>query len=250
VLKPGQVDLNRQDLYCKEAKAVKEPYLFQDSFPQSVYKKHISSITLPEDYADPQFAIAPPTISAHSGAGGTAHWKSEYKAAINQRDCEEAEFGKTYFFEDIVKPPSLHGVGNIGSSYQEEFGKYRTNPRDKVGKTIKKPIDAGTTKGTKHIPGYQGFIPGNTFSESVARIEEGDFNRSTDKTNIEQVYHCNVIGYSGHQPLSACNESGGRKPSTRTVYGHDFQQPEGAHLLLTKVRKTAGHAGDGASKNK
>lgn len=226
VLKPGQTELQRQDLYSKEAKPVQEPYLFQDQFVDTIYNKQIARITLPEDYEDPTTTLAPPSVTCGGEAGGTAHWVSEYKASLNQATCEDAEFGNAYMaYEDLGQPPALLGQCNVTSSYQEEFGKYRSNPRDRIGKIIKKPIDAGTTKGTRHIPGYQGFIPGNTFSEEVARVEEGNFNRAVDKTNIEQTYHTNVIGYSGHSPLSACNERGGRKPTTRTVYGHDFQCP-------------------------
>jgi len=226
VLKPGQTELQRQELYCKEAKAVHEPYLFQDQMCDSTYNKQIAKVTLPEDYKDPQKPLVPRSETCVGESGGTAHWVSEYKASLNQASSEEAEFGNAYeLYKDCGQPPAMNGQYNVNSSYQEEFGKYRSNPRDRIGKIIKKPIDAGTTKGTMHIPGYQGFVPGNTFSEDVARVEEGNFYRSVDKTNIEQTYHTNVIGYSGHAPLSACNERGGRKPTTRTVYGHDYQCP-------------------------
>jgi len=226
VLKPGQTELQRQDLYSKEAKPVQEPYLIQDQLADSIYNKQIANITLPEDYKNPQQPLAPPSVTCGGEAGGTAHWVSEYKASLNHAFSEEAEFGNAYIAHEVVgQAPALLGQCNVNSSYQEEFGKYRSNPRDRIGQIIKNPIDAGTTKGTKHIPGYQGFVPGNTFSEEVARVERGDFNRSVDKTNTEQTYHTNIIGYSGHAPLSARNERGGRKPTTRTVYGHDFSCP-------------------------
>jgi len=232
-LKPGQTDLRRQDLYTSEAKPVQAPYLFQDQFQDSSYSRSLARITLPEDYVDPVAAFKPPDVRPDvSDAGGTAHWTSEYKAALNQAAPEDTQFGRPYFpMENFEENPTSLGRGSVSSSYQEEFGKYRSNPRDKIGIgsaqgfSVKKSMDAGTTKGTRHIPGYQGFIPGNTFSEEVARIEKGDFSRSVDKTNIEQTYHCNLIGYSGHQPSAAINHRGGRQPSTRTVYGHDYPSP-------------------------
>jgi len=224
-LKPGQTELHRQDLYTKEVKPVQRPYMFQDQFADSHYTTHIARVTLPEDYEDPTAACVPPTVTCH-GAGGTDHWVSEYKRSLNQASSEEAEFGNPWFpHDEFNKEPTLAGRGNMNSTYQEEFGKHRSNPRDKIFLSNKRAMDAGTTKGTKHIPGYQGFVPGNTFSEEVARVEMGDFNRSVDKTNIEQTYHSNMIGYSGHQPSSALNHRGGRQPSNRTVYGHDFPDP-------------------------
>merc|ERR1719210_2131064 len=63
------------------------------------------------------------------------------------------------------------------STYQDEFGQYGTNPRDKVdpGATslpvFKTALSRGTTKGTYHVPGYQGFIAANTSNLHVARAE-------------------------------------------------------------------------------
>jgi len=235
-LKPGQTELHRQELYTTEAKPVQEPYLFQEQFRDSHYTKSLARATLPEDYEDPTKPCRPPTVTAGGDTGGTEHWVSEYKAALNQAKSEQAEFGRPYFpIEDFGEAPALSGRGNVNSTYAEEFGKYRSNPRDKIGLNLKRPMDAGTAKGTMHVPGYQGFIPGNTFSEEVARIEKGDFCRSVDKTNIEQTYHNNLIGYSGHEPKSALNDRGGRKPSSRTVYDHDYPDPQSHKLRATQA---------------
>lgn len=201
--------------------------MFQDQFADSHYTKSIARVTLPEDYEDPTKAMAPPCITAGGDAGGTAHWVSEYKASLNEAISEEATFGREYTpYVDEGDPPFLQGRGAANSTYQDEFGKYRSNPRDKIGIVMKRPMDAGTAKGTMHIPGYQGFIPGNTFSEETARVEMGDFYRSLDKTDIQQTYHTNLIGYSGHEPKSAINDRGGRHPTARTVYGHDYHDPQ------------------------
>lgn len=230
-LKPGQNELHRQDLYITESKPWQEPYLFQDQFNDSHYTKSIARVTLPEDYEDPTKPCKPPTITAGCDPGGTEHWKSEYRAALNEAKSEEAEFGRPYFPPEFLDDAHhFLGRSDSGSTYQDEFGRSGTNPRDKIGMdlegmNLKKAMDAGTTKGTKHMPGYQGFIPGNTFSEEVARVERGDFKRSVDKTNIEQTFHVNLIGYSGHEPKSACNDRGGRHHTVKTVYGHDFPDP-------------------------
>lgn len=224
-LKPGQVELHRQDLYSTEAKPVKEPYLFQDQFNDSHYVTSTGRATLPEDYENPTQAQKPPEVTI-GGSGGTQHWRSEYKAALNEGKSEEAEFGRPWFpMENFGDPQTLLTRGEVKSTYHEEFGKHGSNPRDKIYQTLKKPMDAGTTKGTQHIPGYQGFVPSAAFNAEVARVEEGNFNRSVDKTNIEEIFHTNVVGYAGHAPSSALNDNGGRQPTSRTTAGHDFVDP-------------------------
>lgn len=230
-LKPGQNELHRQDLYSAEAKPVKEPYLFQDQFNDSHYVTSTGRATLPEDYEDPAKSYKPPEVTCAAVAGGTQHWKSEYRAALTEGKSEETEFGRPWFPSDKYgEPESVLTRGEVKSTYHEEFGKHGSDPRDKIldnqaRHTVKKPMDAGTTKGTNHIPGYQGFVPSNCFNAEVARVEKGDFNRSVDKTNIDEIFHTNLVGYTGHAPASALNDRGGRQPTGRTTGGHDFQDP-------------------------
>jgi hypothetical protein len=228
-LKPGQKDLFRQDLYAEEAKPAEEPYLVQDHFNQTAYKKDLAR-TLTEDYIYKTTPHKPPTVTCAGEEGGTQHWRSEYKSSINASVQEEAEFGRPWFpNEDNVKQQSMLTRGSGNSTYAEEFGKYGSNPRDKIlkgGLTWKKELDAGTTKGTFHIPGYQGYIPSNVCLAEVARVEKGENTRSIDKTNIDQTYHVNMIGYNGHEPRSARNDKGGRLPTKLTTSGHDFQDPK------------------------
>jgi hypothetical protein len=232
-LKAGQKDLARQGLYAEEAKPAQEPYLFEDQFNVSAYKKDLAT-TLSEDYTFKTSPHKPPEVTCEGVEGGTHHWQSEYKSSINSTGLDEVEFGRPWFpVDDTSNHQSMltRGVGD--STYANEFGKHGSNPRDKIlkmqglhGLTWKKDLDAGTMKGTYHIPGYQGFIPSNTCLAETARVEKGENTRSIDKTNIDQTFHVNLIGYAGHAPRSARNDRGGRQPSILTISGHDFQDPK------------------------
>merc|ERR1712146_18241 len=117
-------------------------------------------------------------------------------------------------------------------------GKYGSDPRSKLppemltegphmdrGPTLKTALTVGTTKGTAHIPGYQGFLATNTANPRVAEIAHGGNIRSTDKSNLTTTYHTNVVGYGGHKPLNARNDRGGVSMTTLTSKGRDFAPP-------------------------
>ncbi len=59
----------------------------------------------------------------------------------------------------------------------------------------------GTTKLTKHIKGYSGFIPENAQNQRIR--EQVFFNKGKDKYNKENIlnkYSKHIPGYSGFQP--------------------------------------------------
>mmetsp|Transcript_70938 Transcript_70938/g.122975 ORF Transcript_70938/g.122975 Transcript_70938/m.122975 type:complete len:261 (-) Transcript_70938:88-870(-) len=221
-LKPGQKELYRQDLYSEEAKPFQEPYIIQDQFHESVYKKHTSNLTLPEDYVN--YDDADKKISAPKPAdSGTAHWKSQYRAATTEGPVEEVVFGRELGPRDVIPETGrMNAHGDLTSAYQENFGKYGSNPLSKFDVDLKNPLAAGSTKGTCHVPGYQGFLPTSTTTPEVSRYERGANTRSVDKTNIQQTFHTNIVGYAGHVPQSANNDFGGRKPTHETISGRDY----------------------------
>jgi hypothetical protein len=117
------------------------------------------------------------------------------------------------------------------SSYTEDYGKYGSDPSDKIGKfdsknvVFKSALTHGTTKATNHIPGYQGFLATNTANPRVARVEMGGTMRSVDKTNLTNEFHVNLLGYSGHKPQNPNNDKGGYRPSALSTMGRDFRPP-------------------------
>ncbi|CAE7598023.1 unnamed protein product [Symbiodinium natans] len=115
------------------------------------------------------------------------------------------------------------------SGHTADFGRHGSNPREKISPwedkmpVFKSDLTAGTTKGTFHIPGYQGVTPSCPgFSEHQLRVARAQA-RSVDKTNIVQIFHQEVVGYGGHVPEAVCNDFGGRKPTDLTTFGHDFK---------------------------
>lgn len=203
-----------------------------DLAPGSVYKRSISDILVPRDYFSPQKPILqtqPPDGGGHHGA---AHWKSTYRSDVNDaarfNTVLHRQNGPSY---QIANPPTCVSGGEPSSTYHEAFGKYGSDPRHKLPDsaerlpTLKTALTVGTTKGTNHMPGYQGFLATNTCNARVAEIVHGGTLRTTDKSNLTQVFHTNVVGYAGHKPLCACNDRGGVTIGTQSTNGRDFRHP-------------------------
>eukprot|EP00416_Gambierdiscus_australes_P045887 CAMPEP_0171106206 /NCGR_PEP_ID=MMETSP0766_2-20121228/64268_1 /TAXON_ID=439317 /ORGANISM="Gambierdiscus australes, Strain CAWD 149" /LENGTH=276 /DNA_ID=CAMNT_0011567249 /DNA_START=96 /DNA_END=926 /DNA_ORIENTATION=- len=230
-LKPGQKSLQRQ-VYCEEAKPLEETYLQPDMPAASVYSKSISNVLKPDDYRDPTKPIIPGEAPPGGGHWGAGHWKSEYRSNIDSRAVD----GATYYRQhgppyQTLNPPTCVSAGVLSSSFREDYGLYGSDPRDKVRPdaekmpVFKSSLTMGTAKGTMHIPGYQGFLPANVRNEAVARVEMGTTLRSTDKTNLTETFHTNVVGYQGHEPMHHANTHGGMRTSLMTTTGRDFQPP-------------------------
>lgn len=224
-LKPGQFSLERQ-LYSEEAKDHEETYMESDLEKGSVYQRSIVSRLVPSDYYYPRKAIRQTEPEEGGGHHGTAHWKSEYRSNVNDAARFDVvlhrQNGPSY---QIANPPTCVGGGEVLGTYSEAFGKHGSNPRDKLkpGETrlpvMKTALTVGTTKGTMHIPGYQGFLATNTANSKVAAIAHGGTMRSTDKSNLTEAFHVNMVGYSGHVPTNACNDRGGVALTTLTTKG-------------------------------
>jgi len=230
-LKPGQLSLERQ-LYMDEVKDHEETYMETDLEKGSVYQRSIASKLQPKDYYYPQKPIRQSEPKEGGGHHGTAHWKSEYRSNVN----DAARFDTVLYRQNgpsyqIANPPTCVGGGDLVGSYHEAYGKYGSDPRSKFGPqadsmpTFKTPLTVGTTKGTNHIPGYQGFLATNTANPKVAAIAHGGTLRSTDKSNLTDVFHTNMVGYAGHKPLNACNDRGGVSNHTLSQCGDAFRPP-------------------------
>eukprot|EP00930_Biecheleria_cincta_P018262 TRINITY_DN14285_c0_g1_i1.p1 TRINITY_DN14285_c0_g1~~TRINITY_DN14285_c0_g1_i1.p1 ORF type:complete len:277 (-),score=26.97 TRINITY_DN14285_c0_g1_i1:445-1275(-) len=238
-LKPGQKQLHSNGLYTAETSYAKsqEPTLLQERGHESEYTKHLAKTTVPEDYRNPvkpmKKAVLARTGEDSEKTGGS-HWVSEYRAKSSEgasrmqtprMTAEHILAGRAGYM-----PVSCMSRAQDTSLYLTDFGRHGSNPRDSIAAqdtklpVFKSGLTAGTPRGTSHIPGYQGFLPSYPgFSEPLLRVAEGEFVRSTDKTNISQTYKKNVVGYAGHEPTAVVNDFGARKPTTLTVMGRDFQ---------------------------
>jgi hypothetical protein len=202
-----------------------------------MYRKTIANVLLPEDFVDPVKPVKPPERTARStslAGGGTAHWRTEYKACLGESakiSRETGGFHRKMGFQIVHPPAACVGRSEDSTSYHDEFGRYGADPLMKIQPgSLKLPIKktaltAGTTKGSEHIPGYQGYIPAQITSPESARAEQGATTRSVDKTIIVETYHTNLVGYCGHVPASARNDLGGRRNCEMTTMGKDYTTP-------------------------
>jgi len=234
-LKPGQDQLLRQNYYTSEQKPIEETYVAEDMSTQfSEYHKNISTRTMPVDYEDPQKPMRPPVVENTAGHTGTAHWRSEYASMLNAEaltgSVPHRQTGPSYA---SVHVPSVVSAPNELSMYSKDFGEYGSNPRARLSSTDSKlpnpkhELTVGTTKGTCHIPGYQGFLPMNTNNPRVAAIEAGEHIRTCDKTNLYEIYHLNVPGYAGHVPGNAQNDRGSRQINSFSTSGKELSAVSG-----------------------
>lgn len=234
-LKPGQDQLLRQNYYSTEAKDLEETYIGLDNLTKkSEYGKNIATRTLPEDYEEPEKPMRPPVVENKAGHTGTAHWRSSYSSEFSMESIEGAvphrQVGPPF---ESCNPPSVVSAPNELSMYSMNFGQYGSNPRARLSSTDtslpnpKTELTVGTTKGTSHIPGYQGFLPTNTNNPRVAAIEAGEHMRTVDKTNITEVFHLNPPGYAGHVPGNAQNDRGPRQINRFSTTGRDYSSVGG-----------------------
>jgi len=84
-------------------------------------------------------------------------------------------------------------------------------------------LSVGTTKVTKHIPGYNGFIPQVDFNDRCLDQSRLDKNRETIiKQNIVENQSVRVPGYQGHKPMSVINDRGALRPACLGTAGETF----------------------------
>jgi len=227
--------LCRQNYYTTESKDLEETYVGEDlGNTLSEYGKNISLRTLPEDYEDPQKPLRPPIVENKAGHTGTAHWRSEYGTTFSTEAIAGAvphrQIGPPF---EPTNPPSVVSAPNELSMYSKDFGQYGSDPRARLSASDTKlpnpkhELTVGTTKGTSHIPGYQGFLPTNTNNPRVAAIEAGEHIRTVDKSNLCEIFHLNLPGYAGHVSGNAKNDRGSRQISTFSLSGKELSAVAG-----------------------
>lgn len=230
-LKPGQKTTTRQ-VYAVEAKELTDTYLNPDRNVKSLYQAEVCDIATPEAYKNRTQPIVPQEPPGGQGHHQVAHWKSTAKATYNPQSIA----GAVYHRQDgpscqAVNPPTCVGAAQVTSTCTEFYGHYGSDPRDRVSKdavkmpVFKTPLTVGTAKGTMHVPGYSGFLATVTNNPCVARVEHGATLRSTDKTNLTEQYHINVLNYCGHVPSHPRNDRGPVQPTKETMHGRSYQWP-------------------------
>lgn len=236
-LKPGQATLERQ-LYTAEAKLLEETYIKTDLAQPSTYQRETALQTNPSDYVNPTKPMRPGQPPEGFGHHKVSHWSSTYKSGHNADAVYGAvahrQNGPSY---QAMNPPTCVGSVAGKSTYCEDFGHYGSNPCDRVVAdhpkmpVFKTALTRGTPKATFHMPGYQGFLPGNTSNPHVARVESGALLRgTTDKTNLTETFHQNIPTYQGHTPKCPMNDKGPVATSTNTEMGRSFRNHSGTNM--------------------
>jgi hypothetical protein len=239
-LKPGQVGPERQDFYttAAEARPLRETYLTANQTAKSIYKEFTSENGIPEDYLDKVAAKAPATQTNDPGPDptrnvhrATDHWVSQYGDTFHDPGRTEYVRHRGPMFAP-VNPPACISQPAGESMSQSDYGKYGRIPRDIFPASADKYPDkktdltSGTTIGTHHIPGYNGFLPTNTHNPRCAKIEQGAEPRVKPGmgANMSEIYHQNVPGYTGFLPTDARNDLGPRQITSRTTFGRAYTQ--------------------------
>lgn len=234
-LKPGQQDLVRRGIYSQDLPDDSQSYLAHELPAKSEYARTILSSTLPEHYFTPRQPHRRPVFEASGGAsrGGAEGWQSEYRGRLGEEVLADrtAYFRQRGLHHEASRATACVGRPEGLSAYQHDFGRYGSDPRDRMRPgekklpVLKSDLNAGTTKGTDLLPGYQGHIP--TCMSAPASARGAGPPRSVDKTNIVQIFHTNLVGYAGHVPQCWKNDSGGCKPTDLTTSGRDFVKHSG-----------------------
>lgn len=241
-LKPGQKDLHRKGLYTLEAKRAfaATTYLTLD-LPHSSEYAAMQKCS-PDDYLyrDERSRRAAEfrQETCHSArcfregvSSSAAHWQSEYKALGQEAGLAAADLRQMARGVPRRWPENKVGIvgcAEDGTAYRDEFGRYGSDPREKVRPedarmpVLKHELILGTTKVSQHIPNYQGFIPTRASNPWVARAVAGEVRNNLDKVDMADIFHRDLVGYAGHVPHSFRNDLGGRKPTNLTVHGSDF----------------------------
>lgn len=238
-LKPGQMQFERQDFYitAADSRPLRETYLTANQTNKSVYNVSISANGVPEDYMDKTAAKAPATQTNDPGPDPTktvhrsaSHWTSEYDATFDKPKSEYVRYRGPMFAP--TNPPACISQPAGMSMNQSDFGMYGNVPRDNFPSSAdsypdkKTDLTGGTTTGTHHIPGYQGFLPTNTHNDKCRKIEQGVEPRVNPGmgSNMTEIYHQNIPGYTGFLPTDARNDLGPRQITSRTTFGKSYTQ--------------------------
>ncbi len=172
------------------------------------------------------------TSKSSSTVQPAAFWKSTYKHNVNDalsrpmHRANRPEWSlprqaytsqRTFFVTENMK-----SFGTYGSKPIRSIRKRSTRTHVSIS-FCTNSASVGTTKTTKHIPGYSGFLPKTDLNpQAVAQGQGAKLRETIIKQNIVENYNVKIPGYSGHKPMSALNDRGAIRPSCLTNTGEAF----------------------------
>lgn len=158
----------------------------------------------------------------------TCHWGSEYKHILKDKEGRNKSVSNRPLWS-IYRQAYSSARGYYSTEYSELMGKLGHNPRNLLPHDSTKQensnnvLTIGTTKVTKHIPGYSGFIPSVDVNPTAVSHGEGKETRETIiKQNIVENYPVRVPGYQGHRTMSVVNDRGDLRPHCLSTKGESF----------------------------
>jgi hypothetical protein len=120
----------------------------------------------------------------------------------------------------------------IYSAHHLDFGACGSDPRARTGSSTG-DLHVGTTKWSRQIPGYAGFLPAaNTNPTAVEHGYAADVRppNSDNRDNVNQ----NMPGYTGHAAKAAINDYGPKCVNVVTTQGYDQEAVFRAAALMKK----------------
>jgi hypothetical protein len=116
------------------------------------------------------------------------------------------QYHRTFYNSENVMSIGVHG----DNPYDKFFNQTQTFNENKLEYSDNHQLALGTTKATKHIPGYQGFIPKNP--QKNYSTNEVDCYTNVGKVNHMLNYRLRLPNYGGIQPKNPINIKGEPRP--------------------------------------
>ena len=114
----------------------------------------------------------------------TMHWGSQYKATVNEVASRDRIVSRRPLWS-INRQAYISARGSYTTEFADSFGNHGHVPRDRLPHDAKKQehreneLTVGTTQVTKHIPGYNGFIPHVDVNQRAVDQSKGQLERNT-----------------------------------------------------------------------
>jgi len=117
--------------------------------------------------------------------------------------------------DTTVKNFRLQGPTPL-SSYERDEGRYGSDPCERPTSEpnargfpmTTRELNTGTTRTSRHLPGFMGHVPASTFGPAAEQgLGHGDRDSFLGHTNLNQTFTKNVPGYAGYAPTSAINQT-------------------------------------------
>jgi hypothetical protein len=172
-------------------------------------------------------------VAAGHGGGAGRGGDDEAEGAAADRERAERAMGPRSMRATRVTEPRFDGV----SVYAQNFGEYGSDPlarsaTNETGITQRAStheFNLGTTRATRHMPGYSGFINSTGHNLAAAAAAGGALSRPSEKDSmllsaLDQFGRGSIPQYGGFRPKVPLNIQPAQGPIDYTSSGFQNQQ--------------------------